>query len=263
MQTPLSIIAAICFILSGFLICRLHALVTDLDPLETMVSEYALDPQYGSLMHISFFVLGTGAVLQAISIFKSSPPEMIQAVVLVIAGMGAALMGVFSMQSRLPSEHPSSAASGKVHDTCVLVSFTSVLISMILLACWPVQVVDGKYPWLRGVALVDFNICALTTIFFAILGYNMQRKLTGSPAMVRMQAVENVNKAGSGDPDPNEKVYVSMFNGLGTHRKKLADEGDEAVKTANRGQGLLERILIFMFIAWGLILSCITISRIL
>jgi hypothetical protein len=259
-QTILSGTAIICFVVSAALICVLHSLVRDLNPLEKMVSEYALDPDYGYLMHIAFFVLGFGAILLGGGVGARHLTEGIQSTVLCFAGVGAGSMGVFSMQARKHSELPSPPSEGKIHDWCVMISFTLVLVSMILMACWPVQVVGGRYPWLRGVALVDFNICALTVIFFGILGYTMKRNLPDKTMTSKMQE----SQASASDPSAVRGYishrYITAYSGFSNQRGDLKNYGNEAVKTANRGQGMLERILIFMFIGWGLMFSFVVMA---
>ena len=271
---PASIIAIVEFAVAGFIICRLHAAVTNLNPLETMVSEYALDPKNGQWMHLAFFLIGFGALNIGTAVCKLDLvqynleasnktgkfghltwwPQLLMLIALVFISLGAIGMGFFSMRSQTKEELPSSEESGKWHDWCVMMSFGAAIVSMLLFTCSPAPIVGAALLWLRAFGLVFFSFALLATIFYVILGYYMSKKVSS--------------------PNENSANYVAKFSGLSSERSGYGQNSANGARAlspmnaaqasqvakANMGQGMLERILIFMFIQWGLFLSMVLVA---
>ncbi len=253
-------LSALCFVASGTIISILHAWVTDLDPIQTMVSEYALNKTRGPWMNAAFFLIGGGAISLGSALWHCGDMNRAIAAILTIAGSAAAALGIFSMQSLLKEEIPSSAYSGRLHGICVLISFTLAIISMLTFACSELKEVGTEQFWLRGVALVHFNFAGLSALFFGILGLNMVRKVQIHTSQHAVGVGLSALTVGT------VRLKSSIDAAVNTQQSgdaKTVDSGAivATVHQAKRGLGLLERILIFMFIEWGIFLSIIEIIR--
>ena len=143
------------------------------------------------------------------------------------------------MKSRMDGEIQTSDLSGKLHDISLFVAFGSGTVSMLALTIMDGTDIICAYPWLRAAALVQFNITSLGMIFFLILGFKKK-------AMVR-QACKH--KTG------HTLGYVST---TGRYSIKASDGTHTNCHTSGAeyyGQGVVERILIFLFIQWGCYLA--------
>ncbi len=229
--------SAACMLLSGLLICILHARDNaKLDPLQRMVSEYALDPKHGWMMHLAFALLASGAAVLAHVFHGALVHDCIQFWLLVLASAGAVVMCLFSMKSQLNWEQKSPIAEGWMHDVGMLMSFSSVIASTAFTAIFPSRVLATNVPWLRGAALVYFTICGLSSILFVVLGFQGRKFIKPKSGKIG-----HLVRPGS---------YYAM-------RSEDAKGQTQRALSLQRGLGVLERILIFMFLFWGTVLSLV------
>jgi Protein of unknown function (DUF998) len=233
-------VMALCFLVAAAgMIARLHALVENLNPLTAMVSEYALDIKHGKLMHNAFFSIGGGAWLICLYYCITAHHALWMQITMFGAGLGSSAMGLFSMKSRMDGEIQTSDRSGKLHDISLIVAFGSGTVSMLVLTIMDGVGIVAAYPWLRAAALVQFNITALGMIFFLILGFKKKAMIRRKCANEKGDTLGYISTTG--------RYSVKAADGT---RKSYHSSGPE-----NYGQGVVERILIFLFIQWGCYLS--------
>jgi len=240
---------------AAIFIIVLHLVAANLDPVYKFVSEYSDVRGYGVIMRAAFFLIAIATFNLAISIlhFNPSPntPDRIMFWLTFLAGVLTVGMGVFSQRTTTPGEIHTSRFVGNVHGFCAGTAFTLAIITMVVFACQPPLDVDQ---WIRGAALAHFNVAVVVAVIYWILGLGKVKearkntKLSGVATIAAdIQATVMFSKKGPNDHDLKSDPTNS-------------DETD--VDPINRGLGLVERILIFMFIEWELVLSWVVHSHV-
>ncbi len=252
-------------VVAAALIATLHTKVVRLNPLLTMVSEYALDWDYGWMMHSAFFLIGAGAIWLAIATWVVPISSLLFPGLLAVAGVFAAAMGYFSMKSRTPDEMPSPPESGKKHDRCVLFSFGAGTVSMFVFAAAHGNGVLAVHSWLHAVGMMQFHITLLGVIFFAILGGHTRNEIKHQTGTREYVPILSGLAAGR---YAGEATAAIVGGAVGAALSAPAPGGSGKSGRARRrgagannyGQGVVERILIFLFIEWGFFLSLVMIK---
>lgn len=183
MSATVAMVAALAFVA---LLLILHMVRADLDPGRHMISEYAVG-RSGWIMAWAFFALAASFIALALAFLPSTQGALgtLALVLLLIAGAGAAIGGLFPMDpAGTPPERFSF--SGKMHGVGFMLGVPGTLLAVSLLSIYLWR--DADWQSARAMLATTAGAVWITMIVFGVsMAALMSRGTTGSAFAIGWQ----------------------------------------------------------------------------